>query len=263
MRTNSSIETANLTMLVTTNQELTMPSNVKKYPIDTVLSISFAVHRKNLGYVKNTTRDENGLYTWANKEAVSYMLSIQERDAGSTKHSWINPDFTPIDVEEQDVKNTELAKNHVKRYLMGLLSGKISAFQKDIFDVVSEDHVPVTKIALVSYVPELVFGEISKKTINKQISEEFKNSKHYNTPVAGECEILNSFYVKTAGYFVYVCGIDGNLVSFTNLKKIKVGTRHQITGKVKSKDYNIETGLPQTRLNYVKFKNNDKINKID
>jgi hypothetical protein len=238
-----------------------MQLNVKKYPIDAALSVSFAVHRANSGYVKNTIKAEDGVYTWSNKEAVAYTLSARERDAGYNKHSWIHPEFTPVAVDQQDVENVELAKNHVKRYMMGLISGKITAFQKDVFDIFSEDHVPANKIALLSYVPELMLREISEKTRNKQIKEEYQNSMHYTSTVSGICEILKSFYMKTAECYVYVCGIDGNLVSFTNSRKIEVGTQHRITGKVKTKDYCKDTGLPQTRLHYVKFKKNDKINK--
>lgn len=237
--------------------------NVKKYPIDAVLSISFAVHRINGGYVKDTKKDESGLYTWSNKESVAYMLSTQERDAGSTKHGWIHPEFTTIEITDQDIENVELAKNHVKRYMLGLISGKISSFQKDVFDVISEEHVPANKIALMSYVPELMLREISEKTRNKRLKEEFKDSKHYDVSVSGICEILKSFYMKTADCYIYICGIDGNLVSFTNSKKIEVGTRHHISGKVKRKDMCNDTGLPQTRLHYVKFKKNDKVNKAN
>jgi hypothetical protein len=236
---------------------------VKTYPVEKVMAVSFAAHRKNSGYVKSTHKDDTGKIIWANKELVAYALSAQERDSGVSSHSWIHPEFTGLTVTDDDITNVEIAKNHVKRYMLGLISGNIGSFQKDVFSVISEDQIPVTRIALVSYVPELIIREISDKKRISRMKQEFVNSVHYDSSVSGVFEILKTFYMKDVGIHVYFGCIDQNLVSFTNVKKYEVGEKFIITGKVKKKDFCTETGLPQTRLNYVKIKKNDKSNKAN
>lgn len=239
-----------------------MQTKFRTFPIDAVLALSFAAYRVNSGYVKISKLTENNTRVWSNKEIVAYTLKSQE--VNNNKYdNWVPSEFVVVDVTDEDVKNVELAKKHIKRYTLGLLSGKISAFQKDIFDAVTEENLPSTKISLVSYVPELILRETTEKERTRLIKENYKDSVHYNTSVSGTCEILKSFYLKNVECYVYVCGIDGNLVSFTNLKKYEVGTQHKITAKVKKQDYCPDTGLPQSRLHYVKFKKNDKVNKTD
>lgn len=242
---------------------MNITAKLKTYPIDKVMSISFAAHRINSGYVKNTTHIENGPTIWANKEIIAYTISSQERDAGNTPHAYIPTGFKPVEVTEQDIENAQLAKKHVSRSIMGLISGAISTFQKEVYYVVSEENVPVNKIGLVSYVPELLLREISEKERIKRIKEEYKNSVHYTTKVSGFCEILKVFHMKAVDCYVYICGIDGNLVSFTNLKKYDMGAHIHITARVKRSDHCMDTGLPMTRIHYVKIKKNDKISKTN
>ena len=234
-----------------------MQFKMKTYPTDRVLALAFAAYRENNGYVKQSSTTDNGVRTWANKEIVSWTLSAQENSK-----NWAPDGFVGLTVTDEDFKKVEETKKYVKRYTLNLISGNINSFQKDVFDSVMSEELPVNKIAILCYVPEFVDRELMHKEYVKRIKTDYENSKHYDSTVSGVCEILKSLYIKGYEMYLLIGGIDGNLVSFTNNEdKYKVGEKYNITAKSKRKDSCNDTGLPQTRLSYVKVKKNVKANK--
>ncbi len=225
-----------------------MQFKVKTYPVDRVLGIAFAAYRKNDGYVKQT----NGVGServWSNKELVSFTMSSQE---GS---NWVPETFVPLEITDVDNEKVTSTKQYIKRYTLNLLSGDITSFQQDVFDAVMSDEITANKISLIAYVPEFVERELKQKEYVKRLKAEFANSVHYTDRVTGVCEILKSFYLKNYETYLYVGGIDGNLVTFTNTSnRYVVGKKYKLTAKTKKADQCNDTKLPQTRLNYVKMK---------
>lgn len=231
---------------------------VKTFPLDVVLSVSFAAHRINGGYVKETNRFSEGKPpVWANKELVSYTLGHDDnlKNSKNVTRYWLPEGFVPITTIDEDIDNVEVAIKHVKRYLIGAMADKLSEFQQSVFDAMGSDSVPVTKVALLSYLPEMIKREVAESAYIRKIKSEYADSAHLvNDTFAGSILILKSHHLKDHGTNVITAGFEGNLLTFFNKDTFTVGSVIKITAKVNKRETCAVTKLPRTTLNYVKIK---------
>ena len=221
-----------------------------EFPTQTLLELAFAAHRVNKGYEKQTRRySENMPTTFSNKELVTYTAA-----AGSDQ--FIPHDFVPLKVTEEDLAAKEAADKHMRRYTM-LAMGNLNDFENDIYSAYCSEVMPINRVGLIAYLPEFVERELQAKIYKQRLKTEFANSQYFNGDVEGNCEILKVIRVSRDfedPFYMHFGAVDGNLVCFARKEGFAEGATYIIKAKVKGQDKERETGLPMTRINYVKLR---------
>lgn len=220
-----------------------------EYPTQGLLELAFAAYRVNGGYEKQTRRYSEGQpTTFSNKELIAYTLAEDEQ---------FKPhDFFPLQVIDEDREAKKAADKHMRRYTM-LALGDLNDFQNDIFTAYSSEVMPINRVGLIAYLPAFVERELKDKVYKARIKQEFGNSKHLNGNVEGKCEILKVISVKREfdeSFYMHFGAVDGNLVCFARKEGFAEGVTYFIKSKVKAHETERETGLPMTRINYVKLR---------
>lgn len=229
-----------------------------EYPTEKLLEFAFAAYRVNKGYVKTTNRySEDTPTQYSNKELIMYTAASQDSDANDSIFKiWIPADFFPVQVTDEDRAALADAHKHMRRYVM-LSLGNLTDFQQDIFTAYSSETMPINKPGLIAYLPEFVNRELQDKMYKERLKKEFADSCYYESKIDGNVEILKvikytSEFTDTS--YMHIGAVNGNLISFSRKEGFAVGQVYTITAKVKGKDKERETGLPLTKVNYVKLK---------
>tara|TARA_B110000090_G_scaffold185361_1_gene213329 strand:+ start:137 stop:868 length:732 start_codon:yes stop_codon:yes gene_type:complete len=229
----------------------TTKMNVKKVQktvaIQEALAMCFAAQRINGAYLKDTRRFscEENLTQFANKDIVKQHFGDYQ-----------DPDFVDINPIEEDFEDVDIAQKHFRRYTLGIVGDTLSEFQKDVFDLLSNDTVPFNKLGLLAYVPELVKREVAESKFKKILRMEYRNSvniANVKDPVEGVIKILSKFWSEQWESYNYVADYNGSLVSFMNKYDHIIGERKRLKGKVKAHGKNRNFDVCETRLNYVKL----------
>ena len=229
------------------------------YPTQELLLLSFSAYRVNKGYEKTTRRHSESPPTFSNKELIAYTISSRYEQS-----PFIPEDFTPLKVTEADKKAKESADKHMRRYTM-LAMGDLPDFESDLFSAYSSERMPIGRIGLLAYLPAFVDREIEAKMYKQRLKNEFEQSKYilHNITEATDVEILKVIPLNNAIYdapaFLHFGCIGKDLVCFSKKEKFAVGKTYEIVGKIKGQDKERDSGLPMTRLNYVKVRNAEAV----
>ena len=235
---------------------------LKELPTDRLLELAFAAYRVNNGYKKETRRhSEDQPTVYNNKEIVVYSAAHynQYNEKDSVLKTWIPSDFIPVKVTDEDRAALEKAHKHMRRYVM-LALGNLNDFQRDVFTAYSRESTPMNQIGLIAYLPEFVERELHDKMYKERLKKEFAESKYFENKVDGNVEILKVIPVSKdfeQPFYMHFGAINGNLICFARKEAFAVGNVYVITAKVKGRDKERETGLPMTRVNYVKLKSTE------
>jgi hypothetical protein len=233
-----------------------MRYKVKTYATDEIVALAFAAHRHNNGYIKSTVRmsEPDKKTIWSNKELVSYTIASEIKNKADAHHVWIPEDFIAIETTDADVNSIEVAKNYVKRYLVGMMSNDITAFQQEVHDALMSDEIPVTKIGLVSYIPELIAKEKAATILKKQLKTDFADSVALTGKLSGMIEVINCRYVEKHEAHAVMASLGKDLVKFFHKEPVQTGNTFNITAKAKDSYPDPRTKCTVTYINYVKFK---------
>jgi hypothetical protein len=219
-----------------------------EHKTETLLELAFAAHRVNNGYEKQTRRySEDQPTTFSNKELITFTVQTD---------SWIPEDFVPLQITEEDRAAKAAADKHMRRYTM-LAMGDLPQFESDIFSAYASEVMPVNRVGLIAYLPQFVERELQSKIYKQRMKTEFANSKHLEGNIQGNCEILKVIRINkdfNEPFYMHFGAVDGNLVCFARKEGFAEGTVYTISAKVKGQDKERETGLPMTRINYVKLR---------
>lgn len=221
------------------------------FPIEKTLEFSFAAYRVNGGYVKTNGYDPAGrVFRFSNKEIIYYMSSIASKE----NNTWIPDTFVPVEVTDEDRENVKELHKFFRRYTMLVFGDSLSQFQKDMYTAYSKEKVSSSDLGFIAYIPQFFKNESAELAYRKNLKDSYSDSQHLLTKtVEGVVEILKRIYLKDYAIYLYIAGIDGNLVNFTKPESIEVGSVYSIRAKVKATDVERETKLPMTKLNYVKL----------
>lgn len=214
------------------------------------LAAAFAAHRINGSYLKETLRhSEPGTPTqFSNKQLVKFHLA--------NPGTFIPNDFVPFAVVDEDYDGVDVAREHFKKYMLGVIGNTLTGFQKDVFEAMSHDAVPESKLGLLSYVPELMKREVAESKFKKLVRMEYRDSKDIGvagSDVEGVAKFLQKNYSEQWNKWNYIADLNGDLVSFMCAYEQYVGERKRIKAKVKAHGKNRSFEVCETRLNYVKL----------
>jgi len=226
-----------------------------EYPTKALIELAYAAYRVNKGYEKQTRRYSEGQSTtFANKELIAFTIRSYD-----TTDGWTPEDFEPLQVIDEDKLEVANGANHMRRYTM-LALGDLPDFEKDLFAAYSSDKMPVGRVGLIAYLPAFIERQVKDKVYKQRLKTEFDESRHLEGDRLEPTEVeilkvipLNSDWIAEPAY-MHFGAIGKDLVCFTQKQMYAVGDVYDIVARIKGKDKERESGLPMTRLNYVKLR---------
>ena len=224
------------------------------YKTEYLIELAYAAYRVNNGYEKNTRRHSENPPTYSNKELVAYTAS-----AHNEQSPFVPEDFTPLEVTEADRAAVAEGKKHMRRYTM-LAMGNLPQFEADLFAAYSSEQMPIGRVGLIAYLPAFVERQVKDKVYKQRIKTEFVDSKHIVGERLEPTEVeilkvitLNNDWLAEPSY-MHFGAIGNDLVCFTVKQMYSVGETYDIVARIKGKDKERDSGIPMTRLNYVKLR---------
>ena len=224
------------------------------YKTEYLIELAYAAYRVNKGYEKLTKRHSESPPTYSNKELIAYTASSQNEQS-----PFIPEDFTPLKVVKADKDAAESGAKHMRRYTL-LAMGELPQFEADLFAAYSSDELPIGRIGLVAYSPAFIERQVKDKVYKQRLKTEFANSvcltENITDPM--DVEILKIIPLNNYDFgdsaFLHFGAIGKDLVCFTKKEMYAIGETYEIVGRVKGVDKERDSGLPMTRLNYVKLR---------
>jgi hypothetical protein len=234
---------------------------LKTVPTRLVLEYAFAAYRVNRGYIKETYSD-GAVYT--NRTIVDYSVKnwINSNHTGSTFPHWTPSDFNSPDLTDEDREGADQVDEHFKKYMFNSLAGKLNQFENDVYSAICGNEMPLNKVGLVAYVPELINRDRSKWQFEKIVRTEYKNSSFQEIEnVEADMTVLRAYDFQTHDYEkvrLVILGYNSNLYQFYDKKRAVAlgseGKKYHIKARIKDRSSEKSTGATITRLNYVKVK---------
>ncbi len=226
------------------------------YKTEYLINLSYAAYRVNKGYEKHTRRHSESPPTFSNKELIAYTASAENEQS-----PFIPEDFTKLTVTESDRAQVEAGKKHMRRYTM-LAMGDLPDFEADLFAAFSSDEMPIGRIGLIAYLPAFVERQLKDKVYKQRLKTEFSESSHLigDKLEPTEIEILKIIPLQSTIFadgdpaYMHFGAIGKDLVCFTKKEVYAVGETYEIVARIKGQDKERDSGLPLTRLNYVKMR---------
>ena len=237
------------------------PKQVEEtFPTLDVVASAFAIHRINKGYFRETRRfSTEGMNTlFSNKEAITYQFAKKEH---------CQPDFKKFRVTKKDKETAKEAMHWLQREnALNIIAGTLTDFMDSLMKYISTDKLARHSYGTIAVLPKVYFENSKKKTLKKELKTSFRESRH----IGNVKEVVVGMFTLNEIRFIdkfacHVCNgsMDGNLVSFfKNFDQTQVlpkeGTTFNIKAKVKRHGENFITKFPETQLNYVRFKVDNK-----
>ena len=230
------------------------------FPTQDVVASAFAAHRINKGYFRETRRfSTEGMDTlFSNKEMLTYQFSEKQ---------YRQPDFKKFRILKKD---KDLAKEAIdwlhKENALNIIAGNLTDFMDSLMKCISTDNLTKNNFGTVAVLPKVYFENSKKKTLKKELKNSFSESRHIGKVKEAITGMFTLHEIRFIDKFAcHVCNgnMDGNLVSFfKNFDQTQVlpkeGTIFHIKAKVKRHGDNFITKFPETQLNYVRFKVDNK-----
>lgn len=224
-----------------------------EYKTEHLIELAFAAFRINKGYVKQTRRYSEGQpTTFSNKELVAL-----------TAHGeWRPEDFVPLEITDEDREAKRAADKHMRRYTM-LAMGDLPDFEADLFAAYSSEKMPIGRVGLLAYLPAFVERELQNKIYKQRMKTDFAESAYIteNIVEGTDVEILKVIPLTNYDFgepaYLHFGAIGKDLVCFSKKEMYAVGETYEMVGRIKGQDKERDSGLPMTRMNYVKLRKQD------
>lgn len=232
------------------------PIDMTTYKTEYLVELAYAAFRVNKGYEKHTRRHSESPPTYSNKELIAYTASSQNEQS-----PFIPEDFTPLTVTKADKDAVEAGKKHMRRYTL-LAMGDLPQFESDLFAAYSSDELPIGRIGLVAYLPAFIERQVKDKVYKQRLKTEFAESSYLSGDrlEPSEIEILKIIPLNSTIFadgdpaYMHFGAIGKDLVCFTKKEVYAVGETYEIVARIKGHDKERDSGLPLSRLNYVKLR---------
>lgn len=222
------------------------------YKTEYCIRLAYAAYRVNKGYEKLTRRHSESPPTYSNKELIAYTASAENE-----KSPFIPEDFAPLKVTKADIDAVEDGKKHMRRYTL-LAMGDLPQFESDLFAAYSSDEIPIGRIGIIAYLPAFIDRQVKDRVYKQRLKTEFENSAVLTENIVdpADVEILKVIPLNYIGesVFMHFGAIGKDLICFTKKELYAVGETYQIVGRIKGTDKERDSGLPMTRMNYVKLR---------
>jgi hypothetical protein len=120
--------------------------------------------------------------------------------------------------------------------------------------------MPIGRIGLSAYVPAFVDREIENKIYKQRMKSDFANSAYLtqNIVEGTDVEILKVIPLNNMDFgepaYLHFGAVGKDLVCFSKKEMYAVGETYEMVGRIKGQDKERDSGLPMTRMNYVKLR---------
>lgn len=221
-----------------------MSSPVNTCPLQTAIELACAAARANDSYIKDGQIEIEHKYS--NKELMLVALgAIDPKKYEDLPHK---PVLLCTNKEDQALA-TEMQK-FFKRLLFTAIDGT-DTFKSDLFTVLSNDTVPISKLGFIAYLPYAYVKDRYQNQITKASAGYLANIGSEVSDL--DCEVLRCTRSKNFDAWNTDAIINDKVVSWMSKQRLAVGPCVLLTGKVKdhSKHWQHQH-IDVTRLNYVK-----------
>jgi nitrogen fixation protein len=246
--------TDTIQLLIYQENEDTMILEPHTVPVQVALEYAFAAYRVNNGYLTDSKKDkDDNVVAYANKDLVGRAVRRYVNEGSHYAHSVV----FDIEVTNNDRENAAQVDEHFKKYMFKSLAGKLRQFENDVYTAVCGETVSFNRAGLIAYVPELIKRDLELWNFEKMLKTEYKNSQvSVDKTVRGNMIILSVRKLKKdfENFTVVIAGMNGNLYQFykKEMTEDSVGKIYNIGANVKKGDFEYNTRIPLTVLNYVK-----------
>ena len=224
---------------------------MKKYSLIDVLSASFAAHRINGDYYRDTRRFSEEVPTqFSNKDCIGLQFATEEYK--------IPKDWQQMTIKEEDMANAVASVDWInKAFALQIISDTLSDYMKQLIECINTKELSEQQFGIVAPLPRIFFEGKRKKSLKTNLKEKYKGSKHISTVgsnFSGMFTLNEIRFVEKYTCHVLNGAVEGNLVSFfKNFDQTKdlpkEGTTFNIKGKIKRHGENFITKFPETRKN--------------
>ena len=190
------------------------------FPMPDVLAAVCAAQRVNGSYIRETTTDYNTkVVTTANK-VLAYKFLTE----------------TPEVVTDEDKEQAEKITSYLQGWVMKLLSGKITSFEKTVLDFTDKKEVEKFGLGLASSLPSIYERAIAKQSVEDRLAAcEATYVGTIDTKVVLTAEVVRTVYSQQYGcYFITLITDSNHRVFFSYKEALEVGSTIKIAGRIKA-----------------------------
>lgn len=221
-----------------------------QFPTKRAIEYSYAAFRFNGGYKKDIGDNDDSNKSWILK---SLCVDFCNETGTPLEHILYVKSVNTLVVTDEDRENAKLVDEKLKKYSFYMIGDRLNDFQKNIFRAASQDFCDVRSLNLIASMPQAFANEDAATQYRKRLKTDFAGSQYITSKeFSGTVEILKTIHVREHGYYVYICGSEGNLFRFTNPRKHDQKFL-KIKGLVKGQEKERELNINMTRLNYVRI----------
>ena len=136
---------------------------MKKYSLIQILEASFAAHRINGDYYRDTRRFSEDVPTqFSNKECIG--LQFAEEDYK------IPNDWQPMKITEEDTKNSIASVEWInKAFALQVISDTLSDYMKQLMECINSKELSINEFGIVAPLPRIYFEGKRKKALKSKI----------------------------------------------------------------------------------------------
>jgi hypothetical protein len=232
------------------------------FPVQKALELACAAQRYNNCYQKESetlyTDDGKSMgYKHSNKILMLWTLD-QERRAGA------DPQYLPpvITTNESDRLLTEDIRTYYRRLMFSVLAQPDNQFLQEILSLLNKETMNENKLGFIACLPSVYERDRKRNDVNKAIRD-CENSYLADKEtklIALNATIVDCTRSKNFDAYNVLAIIDNKLASWFSKFPIRQNKVEIISAKVKDNNQNWLTKKAETRLNYVKVKNENSSN---
>jgi hypothetical protein len=245
--------------IIKTNQLLETKMD---FPVQTALELACAAQRYNKCYQKEsrTLYSDDGKimgHQYSNKLLILFTLDVSRRNGN-------DPMYLPslLQITDEDRKKVDEIRSYYRRLMFSIMSQPDNNFLQEVHSLLNKEIMNENKIGFIACLPS-TYERDSKRNDVSKILKQCSNSylaepeSKLNNLSARVIECTRS---KNFDAFNVLAVVDDKLVSWFSKVPVNLGDKTIISAKVKGNSEHWFSKKSETRLNYVKVKNENSSN---
>lgn len=213
--------------------------------LELALAISCAIYRsKGNQYITSADSNKNIL-----KNVLTYSI---EEFSQVCNEKYIIPTCEDYTCSKNIIK-------HFRKLSFGIIGENLNDFMKKVYSVSQSEKIKASDFGIIAILPKIYYDDLAKSSFQLQIkntSKKYVGSIGSNINVV--CTLIKIKFIEQINSYSHTAITSENdLISW--LSKKQAGFDNDtiaITGKVKSHNFHWQTSIPETHLNYVKYREN-------
>lgn len=223
-----------------------------QYSVQKVLELACSAQRVNNGYIKEVVSftDENDQVhkKIPNRGLITFALGSPTWDYFPKEH---RPPL--IEISQEDKELADKIRFYFRKLIFSAITDE-NSFESNVNTFLNSENIAENNIGYIACLPSVYLRSLSKDIIKKAS----KTCDHVYLGAVGDklsdvdSEIIECTKSKNFEAYNITAIIDNKMVSWMSSNKLDVGPAVLIKANIKELSSQYFTGIPVTRLNYVK-----------